>query len=223
MNEYKTLFGKDEIPAMRGGGRGTYTKKHCWDIIIVAQRGRGKGKTSQKLEINNTGNTNTLTGVQKDNLVIQINPSTESGGVQPFQQNRIYDADGIVPALPAQMSSGTHAIQVKSATKNGFEEAKEGDSINLSMPKSKTRRGRVGVGVAQTIDTQANQSVLLKGKIRRLTEIECERLQGFPDNWTKYGNYDGAVREVSRTQRYKLCGNAVTKNIVEMIGRKLLS
>ena len=107
-------------------------------------------------------------------------------------------------------------IKVKSATKDGFETAQPGDSINLSMPNSKTRRGRVGVGVAQTLDTQANQSVIVaqrgrgeKGKIsqqleanttnttntltgvqkdnmllegmniRRLTEVECERLQGF--------------------------------------------
>lgn len=113
-------------------------------------------------------------------------------------------------------------IQVKSATKDGFEEAKEGDSINLSMPNSKTRRGRVGVGVAQTLDTQANQSVLLQGEIRRLTERECEALQGFPMGWTEYGNYDGEVKPISRTQRYKLCGNAVTTNIVKLIGCKLI-
>ena len=116
-------------------------------------------------------------------------------------------------------------IQIKSATKQGYETAQEGDSINYSVPKSKTRRGRVGVGVgvAQTLDTQVNQSVLLQGNIRRLTEIECERLQGFPDNWTKYGNFDGVVKEISRTQRYKMCGNAVTVSIVELIGRKLLA
>jgi len=142
----------------------------------------------------------------------------------------------------------------KTATKDGFEIANEGDSINLSMPNSKTRRGRVGVGVAQTLDTQANQSVVLKpfitnpkmnnyepnyensvaitatsykeppvvSNIRRLTEIECERLQGFKDNHTKFGNYNGTVKEISKTQRYKMCGNAVTVSIVELIGRKLI-
>lgn len=156
--------------------------------------------------------------------IIQINPSTESGGKQPFQQNRIYDIKGgaEIPALPANMSSKTHAIMVSSATKNGYELATIGDSINYSIPKSKTRRGRVGVGVAQTLDTQVNQAVLLEGNIRRLTEIECERLQGFPDNWTMYGNYDGVVKKVSSTQRYKLIGNAVTVDIVKMIGDKLV-
>ena len=57
--------------------------------------------------------------------------------------------------------------------------------------------------------------------IRRLTEIECERLQGFPDNWTKYGIYDGKVKEIPRTQRYKLMGNAVTTEVVAEIFRRI--
>jgi len=49
-------------------------------------------------------------------------------------------------------------------------------------------------------------------RIRRLTPMECERLQGFPDGWTE---------GVSDTQRYKCLGNAVTVNVVEFLGRKL--
>jgi len=54
-------------------------------------------------------------------------------------------------------------------------------------------------------------------RIRRLTPIECERLQGFPDNHTEYGNYDGEVKKMSNTQRYKQCGNAVTVDIVALV------
>ena len=57
--------------------------------------------------------------------------------------------------------------------------------------------------------------------VRRLTEIECERLQGFPDNWTQYGNYDGVIKPIAKTQRYKLIGNAVTVDIVELIAKRL--
>lgn len=64
--------------------------------------------------------------------------------------------------------------------------------------------------------------VVTEAKIRRLTPIECERLQGLPDNWTKYGMFDGQVKEISDTQRYKLCGNGVSVPIIELIGRKLL-
>ena len=58
-------------------------------------------------------------------------------------------------------------------------------------------------------------------RMRRLTEIECERLQGFPDNWTQYGDYNGRIRHISKTQRYKLIGNAVTVDIVTMIVKRL--
>ena len=51
-------------------------------------------------------------------------------------------------------------------------------------------------------------------RIRRLTPIECERLQGFPDNWTKYGKDN---EPISDTQRYKCCGNAVTTNVITAI------
>jgi len=46
-------------------------------------------------------------------------------------------------------------------------------------------------------------------------------LQGFPDNWTQYGNYNGRIRRISKTQRYKLIGNAVTVDIVTMIAKRL--
>ena len=106
--------------------------------------------------------------------------------------------------------------KVSSATKSGYEEARSGDSINLSVPTSKTRRGRVGKGVAQTLDTQCNQAVV-SNKIRRLTPIECERLQGFPDNWTKFGTQG----EISDSQRYKMCGNAVTVDVVKAVAEQI--
>jgi len=68
-------------------------------------------------------------------------------------------------------------------------------------------------------DNQNNQTTSSKGtyngyNIRRLTPLECERLQGFPDGWT-----DG----ISDTQRYKCLGNAVTVPVVEEIIRRLFS
>ena len=51
-------------------------------------------------------------------------------------------------------------------------------------------------------------------RIRRLTPLECERLQGFPDGWTAFGK-DG--EKISDTQRYKCCGNAVTTTVITHI------
>jgi len=60
-----------------------------------------------------------------------------------------------------------------------------------------------------------------KSSIRRFTPIECERLQGFPDNWTQFGNFDGEVMEISDSQRYKMCGNAVSIPPVKKIAKRL--
>ncbi len=57
---------------------------------------------------------------------------------------------------------------------------------------------------------------VVSNSIRRLTPIECERLQGFPDNWT-------LANGISDTQRYKMCGNAVTVDVVEAVGKSLLN
>ena len=80
---------------------------------------------------------------------------------QDTQSNGVYSENGLSFALTA----GTHGyamgyIKVNSATSLGYEEATEGDSINFSHPTSETRRGRVGKGVAQTLDTLCNQAVI---------------------------------------------------------------
>ena len=73
-------------------------------------------------------------------------------------------------------------IRIKEATSQGYAEAEIGDSVNLSHPNSKTRRGRVGKQIANTLLTGESQGVVEPGfRIRKLTPRECWRLQGFPD------------------------------------------
>ena len=114
-----------------------------------------------------------------------------------------------------------HGVMVREATKKGYAEAKVGDSINLSVPNSKTRRGRVGKGEAQTLDTGMQQYTIDKTAIRRLTPIECMRLQGFPDDWNEKGIMDDKEVNMSDTQRYKQAGNAVSVPIVSMVAERI--
>ena len=110
------------------------------------------------------------------------------------------------------------SIQIPEATKKGYAEASVGQAINLSVPNSKTRRGRVS-DIAPTLDTGMQLHTLTEDvRIRRLTPVECERLQGFPDSWTAEG-IDGPI---SDTQRYKMCGNAVTTNVVQAVFERIL-
>ena len=140
---------------------------------------------------------------------------------QPTHSNdRVYGADGISPTLNTMQGGNRQPfVNVPEATKKGYAEATVGQSINLAQPNSKTRRGRVS-DIANTLDTQQQQHTLTtEAKIRRLTPVECERLQGFQDNWTKYGK-DGEL--ISDTQRYKMCGNAVTTNVIQAVFERIL-
>lgn len=76
---------------------------------------------------------------------------------------------------------------------------------------------------AQALRSGASHNYQTVNRIRRLTPIECERLQGFPDNFSKYGlTKDGKIIEISDTQRYKVLGNAVSIPIPELIGKYLM-
>ena len=71
-------------------------------------------------------------------------------------------------------------------------------------------------------DARGNGSYIIERKfnaqaLRRLTPIECERLQGFPDNWTQHGV--SGIK--SDSQRYKMCGNAVTVDVVSAVAKKI--
>lgn len=87
----------------------------------------------------------------------------ESG--MPRETNRVYSSEGLSPTLNTMQGGGREpkiAIKIKEATKQGYAIAEQGDSINFTLPNSKTRRGRVGKQVAQTLDTSCNQAVIVQ-------------------------------------------------------------
>jgi DNA (cytosine-5)-methyltransferase 1 len=127
------------------------------------------------------------------------------------------------------------AIEVKEATKQDYTECRVGiDSVNFSMPNSKTRRGRVGQENANTLDTSCNQGIFVQVSeelvvyavwyekcqcyiaIRKLTPKECFRLQGWSDNY-----FEKAQFVNSDSQLYKQAGNGVTVTVIETIARKM--
>ncbi len=140
---------------------------------------------------------------------------------------RVYSPDGLAAHLNANgggMGAKTGLYVVPEATKQGYAIAGPGDSINLAVPNSKTRRGRVGKGVANTLETSCNQATVQGHRIRRLTPIECERLQAFPDHWTEKGLFEnGEVKDISDSQRYKCLGNAVTVSVIAWLVERILS
>nr|DAV23031.1 MAG TPA: Cytosine specific methyltransferase [Caudoviricetes sp.] len=146
----------------------------------------------------------------------------QGGGLEPkiIQRSHGYNQGGehdIAPTLTSNSYHENNVLRVKEATTQGNAEAEIGDSVNLAHPNSKTRRGRVGKGQANTLLTGESQGVVTPDfRIRKLTPRECWRLQGFPD-WA----FDRAQEVNSNSQLYKQAGNSVTVNVIEAIARKL--
>ena len=97
----------------------------------------------------------------------------------------------------------------------------DGSGMPVIRQLSRGKNKGADLTTCPTISSNAFQENNLIDGVRRFTEIECERLQGFPDNWTQYGNYNGRIRRISKTKRYKLIGNAITVDIVELIAKRL--
>ena len=144
--------------------------------------------------------------------------NSNSFGGNP-QTGRVYSDNGLSPTLNTMQGGGREPkVMVKEATQKGYDIATVGDSINISQPNSKTRRGRVGHGIANTLVTGSEQATLTSEyRIRKLTPRECWRLQSFPDELFDKAQQAG----LSDSQLYKQAGNSVTVNVIEYIGKMI--
>lgn len=142
-------------------------------------------------------------------MIGNVNPSGNG------MNGQVYDSEGLSPTITTNKGEGPKVI-IREATKKGYSIAEIGDSINFEHPNSKTRRGRVGKGVANTLTTSCNQGTLENFRIRKLTPLECWRLQGFPDSAFRL-----AEQINSNSQLYKQAGNSVTVNVIYEIAKRL--
>lgn len=146
------------------------------------------------------------------------NPKSRETGLETEQMLEINE-NGTSNALTTVQKD--NVVVISANTSKGYDEAEEEeeeDSINFSVPNSKTRRGRVGKKVSQTLDTQCNQGIYTKQRIRRLTPLECFKLMDF--NFGIEGVPD-FVWNVSDSQAYKQAGNSIAVGKLAAIISKL--
>jgi DNA (cytosine-5)-methyltransferase 1 len=193
---------------------------------------------------------------QINQLIINGISDTDSdlkciGNTQPSangMNGNVFDSEGISPTLSTNKGEG---IKIKEATSKGYEEATEGDSINFSVPNSETRRGRVGKGVAQTLDTGCQQGVLHKyqkeieeslsqdictaidasyykgfgvrqGKCRQVVKVDYKIRRLTPRECFRLMDFpDTFTWPVSDSQAYKQAGNSIVVNVLYKILKNL--
>lgn len=157
-------------------------------------------------------------GVMVSNEVIQINPSTESGGVQPYQQNRVYDSEGIAPAL-CRGKSDLNITETYDYPRVKYQ------LTGGKWDKTHEQSGRVydENGIAPTIHTMGGGNQEPKTfdnyRIRKLTPLETFRLQGFSDEFVQKAVDVG----VSNSQLYKQAGNSISVPVIQAILKNLLT
>ena len=158
-------------------------------------------KTAVARTLTGGGNTG---GNHSGMTILQVNDPIHSN-------DRVYDPDGLSPTLNT----------MQGGLRQPFVVAQRGRYINnpksriAGLPTKQILEPNLK-GISNTLSTVQKDNMLCDTnmKIRRLTPIECERLQGFPDGWTE---------GVSDSQRYKCLGNAVTVNVIQAIIGKLLT
>ena len=190
MEKRFTQIDGDKAPCLLAGGHGAGNHSDM-DLILQRPRGNNKGNVfrgkAPTLSSNAWEQNNVL------HRIIQLNESKESGGIQPYQQNRVYDANGQCPALLAEISGRSHAILSVRQKRNLKDQDGKSSSLLASSYKG----------------SQANGMTLVEtSSIRRLTPIECSRLQTVPD-WYKW--------DCSDTQIYRLLGNGWTIKVIRHI------
>lgn len=181
---------QNKASCLLAGGHGAGNHSDM-DLILQRPRGNNKGNVfrgkAPTLSSNAWEQNNVL------HKIIQLNESKESGGIQPYQQNRVYHANGQCPALLAEMSRRSHAILSVRQKRNLKDQDGKSSSLLASSYKG----------------SQANGMTLVEtSSIRRLTPIECSRLQTVPD-WYKW--------DCSDTQIYRLLGNGWTIKVIRHI------
>lgn len=202
-------------------------------VVIAASRGRYKddSTTEQKLEINSSDYTNTITTVQKDNLVIE---KTITGAYNPYNKSEIKD---VAPTQTTNCRGTTTSSSVLIAedwaiyqrprgnNKGGIKEIAPTvtshfyEQNNLLIEGSiKQLPGNLYKNNPQAGPNRSGLKVFENIRIRRLTPLECWRLMGFDDE----DFYKAKNSGVSNTQLYRQAGNSIVVKVLERIFENLL-
>ena len=222
--DYKDPKCVEVEPVRIGGLYDTETRKHqagaIWDKSAVAptvdtmQGGNRQPLITEEPKIEVVGNYSPSNHdasriVDIDGLAptVKENHGTVTAVAEPLaydEQNGYIRKDGTVGTLTTDGSSPKHNNRVIIPTNNkkGYDEAFEGDTINLEQPSSKTRRGRVGHGVAQTLNTATSQ-VVVEPQIIREEPLE-------KDGWHRNAKEVLSAQGVCRTLSTQ-SNNLVTK------------
>lgn len=219
--------------------------------VIVAMRGRNPNNpsdrtagapTEQRLEPNSQGICNTLTSVQKDNLVMEVKQlGFMDNGTGQHQSNTVYDEKALCPNITTINGGGTQQIKICKAISTKGKENEVASTILAGYERTNMTGFNADNGVCEiqkvgqissdgsqcgTVISEngissnlvagthgyANSHIQTQYRIRKLTPKECWRLMDFKDE-----DFEKAAQVNSNTQLYKQAGNSIVRNVLVAI------
>lgn len=220
------VVNSDSSKTVRTGGHGSLDE-HSWDLVQVneptcgASRGRNPNNPSdrsvgtdyeQRLELNRNGTCNTLTTVQKDNLIVEpkiiqvMHAAKERNFTNP-QSGRVYNPDGLSPCLNTMQGGGREPKIIEpNVSVHPLSKKREFDGFHTDFSPC-----------LLATDYKAPKCTLTNSfRVRKLTPLECWRLMGFDDE----DFYKAQDAGISNSQLYKQAGNSIVVNVLQAIFRQ---
>lgn len=154
---------------------------------------------------------NTMSGGGREPKIMVVGNTSKTG----YRSSDVYDENGISSTLMARDYKGPKQVLIREATKRGYAIAEPGDSINFEHPNSKTRRGRVGKGLANTLTTSCNQGVMIGASRGRNPDNPSDRRTGSPTEQRLEINQDGVSNALTTVQK----DNYVVESVLEIAKR----
>ena len=212
-------FWKNVFPTLRAAITPAITWNECFHLSFCDANGTRKDRKNGGLYVTKAETSQTVTakGPHTETVIIALDGDKMAKAERKGGSGLGVSEDGV---MYTQTVKDVHAV--------AYDECVPLDLRNATRdPEKHDAQNRQGVGVGEdgapmnTVTAASVPGVGWQATVRKLLPIECERLMGFPDNWTRISWKGKPEEECPDAPRYKACGNSMCVNVMTWIGERI--
>ena len=212
-------FWKNVFPTLRAAITPAITWNECFHLSFCDANGTRKDRKNGGLYVTKAETSQTVTakGPHTETVIIALDGDKMAKAERKGGSGLGVSEDGV---MYTQTAKDVHAV--------AYDECIPLDLRNATRdPEKHDAQNRQGVGVGEdgapmnTVTAASVPGIGWQATVRRLLPIECERLMGFPDNWTRIVWKGKSEEECPDAPRYKACGNSMCVNVMAWIGERI--
>lgn len=212
-------FWKNVFPTLRAAITPAITWNECFHLSFCDANGTRKDRKNGGLYVTKAETSQTVTakGPHTETVVIALDGDKMAKAERKGGSGLGVSEDGV---MYTQTVKDVHAV--------AYDECIPLDLRNATRdPEKHDEQNRQGVGVGEdgapmnTVTAASVPGVGWQATVRKLLPVECERLMGFPDNWTRIVWKGKTKEECPDAPRYKACGNSMCVNVMAWLGERI--